>query len=263
MRYPALNKESFSSMRNALRLLNLFTIDEPELTLSEMAEKLQIAHSTAHRLTSTLTHAGYLVKEPILKTYRPASSILSMGNTFLSKYRLYQISEPTLEELTKNTGETAHISILKGNKVVYLYRVDSLHPVHLLSHAGKQNPIHCTSSGQVILAYQPEFIIEEVVKQGLPFYTTKTVTSPVTFTNLLSTIRKQGFAISQEEMHKGVSSIAAPIRNTQGKVMASVSIAGPTTRVNQLKIDQFVKLVKAAANKITEESNKLLKTSNS
>ncbi|MFC0557638.1 IclR family transcriptional regulator [Halalkalibacter alkalisediminis] len=245
-------------MRNALRLLNLFSIDEPELTLSEIAERLQIAQSTAHRLSSTLTHTGFLVKEPILKTYRPASSILSMGTTFLSKYELYQVSEPILEELTKKTGETAHVSVLKGNKVVYLYKIDSKHPVHLLSHAGKENPIHCTSSGQVILAFQSQKQINEVIKQGLPLYTTKTITSPPDFISRLESIQKQGFAISQEELHKGVTSIAAPIWNTEGNVIASVSIAGPTTRMTPLKVDRFVKLVKAAASSITKKSNNLL-----
>ncbi|MCL7748339.1 IclR family transcriptional regulator [Halalkalibacter alkaliphilus] len=258
MRYPAINNESFSSMRNALRLLNLFTIEEPELTLSEIAEKLQIAHSTAHRLTLTLIHSNLIVKEPNTKTYRPASSILSMGNTFLSKYKLCQVSIPILEDLTKKTGETAHISILKGTKVVYLYKVDSSHPVHLLSHAGRQNPIHCTSSGQVILAYQSENKIQEVIQAGLPEYTPQTITSSRVFLQALSKIHQQGFAVSKEEMHIGVTSIAAPIYH-KGHVVASVSIAGPTTRINKLKIESMIKLVKLAATKITESSNKVLK----
>ncbi|KHF37836.1 IclR family transcriptional regulator [Halalkalibacter okhensis] len=257
MRYPAINNESFSSMRNALRLLNLFTIEEPELTLSEIADKLQIAHSTAHRLAVTLIHSGLIVKEPTMKTYRPASSILSMGNTFLSKYKLCQVSVPILEELTNKTGETAHISILKGTKVVYLYKVDSSHPVHLLSHAGRQNPIHCTSSGQVILAYQSNSKIQEVIQDGLLAHTPHTITSSSAFMQTLTKIRQQGFSVSKEEMHIGVTSIAAPIFY-KNHAVASVSIAGPTTRINHAKMDSMIKLVKVAAMKITESSNKLL-----
>ncbi|MDT8859700.1 IclR family transcriptional regulator [Alkalihalobacillus sp. MEB130] len=258
MRYPAINNESYSSMRNALRLLNLFTIEEPELNLSEIADKLQIAHSTAHRLTNTLLHSGLLVKEPIMKTYRPASSILSMGNIFLKRYRLSQYSIPILEELTKKTGETAHISILKDNKVVYLYKVDSLHPVHLLSHAGRQNPVHCTSSGQAILAYQPDREIQAVIEKGLEAYTAKTITSPNEFIKTLANIRYQGYAVSNEELHHGVTSIAAPIYS-RGRVVASVSIAGPTTRISQLKAEVLIKLVKVAATKISDSTNEVIK----
>ncbi|GAE26583.1 transcriptional regulator [Halalkalibacter wakoensis JCM 9140] len=252
MRYPAISKESFSSMRNALRLLNLFTIEEPELTLSDIAEKLQVAPSTAHRLIHTLLYSGMLVKEPLTKMYRPSSSILSMGNTFLSKYNLCQISIPILEELTQKTGETAHVSIIRESKVIYLYKVDSQHPVHLLSHAGKQNPIHCTSTGQVILAYQRDEIIQQVIDAGLPSYTSETIVSEVKFRERLSIIQKQGYAVSQEELHLGVTSIAAPIFY-KGQVIASVSIAGPTVRMKGPKLETLIKSVKLASTTISKK----------
>lgn len=250
MRYKALNNHSYSSFRNALRLLNLFNLDEPELNLSEIAERLNVATSTAHRLVHTLMNNGFLVKDPISKCFRPASSILSMGNLFLAKYKLYQTAVPILENLTETTGETAHIAILKGNMVVYLYKIDSEHPVHLLSHAGRQNPIHCTSSGQVILAFQNQAKIDSIIDQELTQYTEYTITNPKILKQQLAAIKKQGYAVSHEEMHKGVTSIAAPIKSGQGIVNASVSIAGPTSRITQLKLDSLCTLVKRAASTI-------------
>jgi IclR family KDG regulon transcriptional repressor len=258
MRYPAIKKEPLSSLRNALRLLSLFTMDEPELNLSQLAERLEVGFSTAHRLANTLMHEGFIVKDPFTKNYRLGASILGMGNTIISQIDLCHFSGSILERLVKETGETAHISILKENQVVYLHKIDSVHPVHLLSHAGRQNPVHCTSSGQAILAYQSDSLIEKVIAMGLTPYTSKTITSPSKMKELLRTICKQGFAISLEEMHEGVSSIAAPVKDLTGEIIASVSIAGPTSRINSQKIPSLVELVKKAAADVSEQ---LLSTS--
>lgn len=253
MRYPSISQDSVSSMRNALRLLNLFTLDKAELNVSEVAEALEVGLSTAHRLTTTLVHEGFLLKDPITKNYRLGSSILAMGNTILSQIDLCRFSSPILEKLVKETGETAHLSILKENKVVYLQKFDSHYPVHLLSHAGRQNPVHCTSSGQVILAFQSDTVIEKIINMGLPPYTSKTITSPTIFLKKLHTIREQGYALSEEEMHKSVSSISTPVKNKLGKVIASVSIAGPITRINQQSRSRLIKLVRRASDHMSEQ----------
>jgi IclR family KDG regulon transcriptional repressor len=253
MRYPAIKEESFSSMRNALRLLNSFTMDEPELGLRDLAEKLEVGISTAHRLAATLIHEGFIVKDPITKNYRLGASILSMGNIIISQIDLCQLSAPILERLVKDTGESGHISILKESQVVYLQKIESLHPVHLLSHIGRQNPLHCTSSGQAILAYQSDEFIESLIEMGLQSHSRKTITSPAKMREVLKTIRTQGYAVSTEEMHDGVSSIAAPLKNIAGETIASVSIAGPISRIHVKSIPRLVKLVKQAAADISEK----------
>ncbi len=252
MRYPSRNKESISSMRNALRLLNLFTMDEPEYSLSEIAEKLQVGISTAHRLTNTLMVEGFLTKDSLTKKFRLGASILGMGNTIITQNQLCRISIPVLESLAVNTGETAHIAILKEYQAIYLIRMDSKHTVHLLSHAGKQNPIHCTSSGQAILAFQDEPFVDQVIARGLQRHTENTITTPVKFKQLLNSIRRKGYSISEEELHQGVSSIAVPVKNINGQVIASISIAGPTSRINQDTLSNLVKVVKQAADQVSE-----------
>lgn len=253
MRYPAINKQNFSSLRNSLRLLNLFTMDYPELSLSEISDKLEIGLSTAHRLANTLTEQGFLIKDPVTKYYRLAASILAMGNIIISEIDLCHFAKPILERLAKDSGETAHISIFKDTEVVYLLKVDSSYPVHLLSHAGRQNPSYCTSTGQVILAYQKETVIQKVIEKGLQSFTEKTITNPVQLKNVLSTIRKQGFAVSLEEMHEGIASIAAPVKQANGDVFASISIAGPTSRINKQTIPALTKLVKASAEDVSRQ----------
>lgn len=253
MRYPPINKESRSSMRTALQLLNLFTMDEPELSLSQIADKLQVGISTAHRLTYTLMAEGFLTKDSQTKKFRLGASILGMGNTIITQNQLCRISIPVLESLAIKTGESAHIAILRDYQAIYLIRMDSKNPVHLLSHAGKRNPIHCTSSGQAILAFKSETMFDHVIARGLEKYTTNTITSPVKFKQLLQKIRQQGYSLSEEELHNGVSSIAVPIKNISGQVTASISIAGPIARINQDTLPRLARLVKQAAEQVSEQ----------
>lgn len=190
MRYPAINDHHYSSLRTALRLLNLFSVDEPELQLQDIAARLEIGQSTAFRLVHTLMEEGFVIRDPSTKSYRLAASVLAMGHTIITKVDLCHQSIDILENLAKNTGETAHISVLKDDQALYLLKIDSSNPVHLLSHAGKRNPIHCTSTGQILLAYQTDSIINKVLERELIGYTEKTITDPIKLKNLLQTIRK-------------------------------------------------------------------------
>ena len=102
MRYPAVNDYHYSSLRNALRLLNLFSVDEPELQLEDIASKLEIGQSTAFRLVHTLMVEGFIVRDPSAKSYRLAASVLALGHTIITKVDLCHLSIDILEKLAEN-----------------------------------------------------------------------------------------------------------------------------------------------------------------
>lgn len=253
MRYPAVNNYQYSSLRNALRLLNLFSVDEPELQLEDIAAKLEIGQSTAYRLVHTLIEEDFIVRDPSAKSYRLAASFLAYSQTIITKLDLCRLSLDIIEKLAETTGETAHISVFKDQQVLYLLKIDSSYPVHLLSHAGRKSPVHCTSTGQVLLAYQSDETIEQVINKGLTAYTSKTITDPIKLKNLLKKIRSQEYAVSQEELHKGVVSIAAPVKNAKGNVIAAVSIAGPARRLNKQTIPKLIKQVQQASDRVSKK----------
>ncbi|MCQ6274153.1 IclR family transcriptional regulator [Bacillus sp. V3B] len=242
-----------SSMTNALRLLNLFTMDEPELTLSELAEKLDVGPSTIYRLTNTLIHEGFLTRDQVSKNFRLGSLLLSMGHIMISSNDICEKSPLILEKLVEDTGETVHLSILEDNKTVYLQKFECSNYVHLLTHVGKKNPAHCTSTGQVMLAFQTEEQIKKVIKAGLPPLTSNTITDPIKFKERLTIIRKQGYSYNKDEFLNGVSAIAAPVKSPSGKVEFSMSIAGPTSRINSCSVPTLSKLVINAADKLTKK----------
>ncbi|MEH7116212.1 IclR family transcriptional regulator [Neobacillus vireti] len=253
MRYPAANSYHYSSLRNALRLLHLFSVEKPELQLEEIANQLEIGQSTAYRLVHSLMVEGFIVRDPSAKSYRLAASVLALGHTLIKKEKLYHISIDIVENLAEKTGETAHIGILKDFQLLYLLKIDSAHPVHLLSHAGKKNPLHCTSTGQVLLAYQEKPTIEQVIERGLLSCTAKTITDPIKLKDLLHKIRIKGYAVSKEELHEGVVSISSPVMDRKSNIIAAVSIAGPYSRINDRTIPRFIKQVQQAAEEIMKK----------
>ena len=172
--------------------LNLFSVDEPELQLQAIATRLEIGQSTAYRLVHTLIEEGFVMRDPSAKSYRLAASVLAMGHTIITKVDLCHHSNDILEKLAEKTGETAHISVFKDNQVLYLLKIDSSNPVHLLSHAGKKNPIHCTSTGQILLAYQTDSIINKVIERELIDYTKKTITESYEIEECTANHKKKG-----------------------------------------------------------------------
>jgi DNA-binding IclR family transcriptional regulator len=251
MRRKKENGKRFTSLENALHVLELFSSGEQELGIGDMAERLGIANSTAHRLATTLMSEGFMAKNRHTNLYRLSTSILALGHIVAKQSELHNISKPVLEALVRESNETAHIGVLKDFDAVYLSKVDCANPVPLLSYPGKRNPAHCTSTGQVLLAHQPAKVQEAFLLAGLKRYTSKTITDPGALLRLFQQIENQGYALSVEELHEGVASISAPIRNGKCQVVASVSIAGPTQRINGRTIPRLIQLVMKSADEIS------------
>ncbi|MFC4766521.1 IclR family transcriptional regulator [Effusibacillus consociatus] len=245
------DEKRFTTLESALHLLDLFSLDEPELGISDIAGRLGIANSTAHRLVTTLMTEGFITKDQHTKLYRLGTSILALGNIVTWQSEIHKISHPVLEVLVQRSNETAHIGVLRGFEVIYLNKMECSHPVRLLSYLGKRNPAHCTSTGQVLLAHQPPKVIEDFLQKKLERYTSKTITDSTTLLNRLKQIKEQGYSLSVEELHEGVSSISAPIRNPKGQVVAAITIAGPIQRINTRTIPNLIELVMKSANEMS------------
>jgi IclR family KDG regulon transcriptional repressor len=241
-----------SSVKNALKILRSFSMDEPEKKISELAVSLNLSKSTVSRLMSTLASEGFVAKDPETQRYRLGLSVLALGGIINSNLDYYKETLPILRRLMNDIGETAHLAVLEKNEVIYLYKVECNHPVRIFTHIGRQNPIHCTSSGKVILAFHDEATIEKVIENGLHRYTENTITDPKEFRNKLQLIRKQGYSTSFGELLDGVVSIAVPVRDYTGQVVSAVNIVGPSQRIKSHKISFYAKKIKSAAEEISE-----------
>ncbi|TCJ97799.1 UNVERIFIED_ORG: IclR family transcriptional regulator [Anoxybacillus amylolyticus] len=241
-----------SSVKNALRILRSFSLDEPEKKVTELASSLRLSKSTVSRLLHTLASEGFVTKDPETQKYRLGLTILQLNTVLTSHLEINREAQPILKKLVDDLGETAHLAMLDDQSVIYIHRVESRQPVQALSHVGRRNPLHCTSSGKVLLAHQKEEDIEAYIQHGLTQFTLNTMTDPRVLREALHAVRRQGYAISIEELREGVASIAAPIRDYTGKVAYALSVIGPVHRFHPYNPGVIAK-VKRAANEISEK----------
>jgi DNA-binding IclR family transcriptional regulator len=246
------NEEShLSSVKNALRILTCFSMDEPEKKISDISASLGLNKSTVSRTMATLASEGFVFKDPESKKYRLGLSILSLGGIVNSQMDIYRESQPVLNKIVQELGETAHISVLDNNEVIYLQKVECNHPVRFLTHVGRRNPLYCTSSGKALLAHAKEDVFNAVLEKGLEQHTKTTIIESEKLKSHLKQIREQGYSWSNEEYLEGVNSIAAPIYDYKGRVIAALAIVGPKQRIQQSKIKSYSKRVISAANEIS------------
>ncbi len=240
-----------SSVKNALRILKSFSMDEPEKKISDLSNSLGLNKSTVSRTMATLASEGFVFKDPESKKYRLGLSILSLSGIVNHNMDVYRESQPILNKLVETIDETAHISVLDQLDVIYLQKVDCNHPVRILTHVGRRNPTYCTSSGKVLLAFSKDDVLEAVIRGGLKKFTKNTITDPQKLRLHLNQIKDNGYALSLEEFHEGVITIAAPIFDYQRKVIAALSIVGPKQRIQPQKVQGYAKKVMNSAMEIS------------
>lgn len=201
---------------------------------------------------TTLASEGFVYKDPESKKYRLGLSILSLSGIVNSNIDIFRESQPVLNKLGENIGETAHISVFDNLDVIYLQKVECNHPVRFLTNVGKRNPPYATSSGKVLLAFSNEEVIERVIEKGLQKFTKNTIIDPQKLRAHLNLVKANGFANSTEEILEGVTSIAAPIYNCKGNVIAAISVVGPKQRIQSHKVQGYAKKVMNAAMEISK-----------
>lgn len=239
------------SVQNGLKILRLFSMERPEWGVTEISGALRLNKSTVSRLISDLVAEGYLEKIQSSFKYRLGLSLLCLSGVITSCLEIHREAKSTMRALADQLEETVHISILEGAHITYLHKVECKHPVRLLSHIGKNNPAFCTSSGKVLLAFETEEIVDEVIAAGLPRMGPNSITDSDALRQDLRKVRRQGYSVCINEMHEEVVSIGAPVRDYTGQVVASISIVGPRQRIDDAKIPRFVAAVVEAGKEIS------------
>lgn len=243
---------SLSSVSSAVRVLCAFTVAEPELGVSELARRMGLAKSTVHRLLSTLAEGNLIERNPRTGRYRLGLKVYELGMVASSRLNLHEAVAMHIDGLRDLTGETVHVGILDAAEVVYVERRESPHTLRLFGEVGHRNLAHCTSTGKVLLASLGEEALDEVLESAsLQAKTSSTVTDAHELRRQLESIREQGFALNMNEAEMGVASIAAPIRDSSRKVIAAISVAGPTIRFQQDALGRLTSAVIQTAGEIS------------
>jgi DNA-binding IclR family transcriptional regulator len=223
--------ESIRSVERALDVLLCFTSETPELTMTQISELVGLNKSTTHRLLATLEGKRFVERDTDTGVYRPGIRLLQLAFLTSENNDLRRLTASFLHRLCDQYLENVNLSVLDDTDVVYLEVVESPQRVKLAATPGQRLPAFCTASGKAILAFLPEENVRAILERGMPRYTQNTIPTQEAFFYKIHHAREQGFAISEQEFEEGINAVAAPIINSIGKPIASVSIAGPAFRL--------------------------------
>jgi IclR family transcriptional regulator, KDG regulon repressor len=244
--------EGLSSVRNAARVLKQFLSREPTIGVSELARRLDLGKSTVHRLLQSLAAEGLVEQDPGTGGYRLGLPVFELGEAVRSHLDLHAACGPVLATLREQTGESSQVGVLDGREVVYIERLESSYTLRLFTETGRRVPVHCTSSGKVLLAFLPESRRAAVLAgHELIALTPQTITDPDAFAAELSAVRRRGWSDAVNEREVGVASVAAPIRDHTGTVVAAISIGAPTARLPAVQRRRMAGLVRDAGEAVS------------
>jgi len=244
-------KDLLKSVDKALQILESFSIDNPELTVSDLANKLSIPKVSIYRFLKVLMKKGFIGHNSSNSKYRLGLKMFELGSVVLRNMELRKAAFPLIEQLSERSGETVHLGILDGYKVVSIEGVESDHSLRISLPIGKSVFLHSTGIGKAILAFLPGEIIDKIIKNtGLPSFTVNTITDPAELRREMKLIRQRGYAVDNEENEEGIRCVAAPILDHSQRVVASISISGPAIRITGDRVSQFAKMVLDTTRKI-------------
>ncbi|MFY1692105.1 IclR family transcriptional regulator [Plantactinospora sp. WMMB782] len=221
--------EFVQSLERGLAVIRAFDADHPQLTLSEVARSTGLTRAAARRFLLTLVELGYMRTDGRLFSLR--ARILELGYAYLSSLSLPEVAQPHMESLVAQVHESCSMSVLDGDEVVYVARVPTKRIMTVAISVGTRFPAYATSMGRVLLAAQPARWLDDYLGTAeLRPLTRRTVTDPARLRTILTRIGNQGFAIVDQELEEGLRSLAAPIRDADGAVIAALNVSARASR---------------------------------
>ena len=224
------------SLERGLSVIRVFDADHPKLTLSEVATSTGLSRAAARRFLRTLVQLGYMRSDGSRFALRP--KVLELGYAYLSSLTLPEVAMPHLEQLVEQVHESSSVSELDGDEVIYIARVPTKRIMTVTISVGTRFPAYATSMGRVLLAAQPEERLEEYLNgTSLRGLTGHTITNPAALRRELRKIKTQGWALVDQELEEGLRSVAAPIADADGQVIAAVNVS---THAGRRTLDSIV-----------------------
>jgi IclR family pca regulon transcriptional regulator len=217
------------SLERGLNVIRAFDAEHRELTLSDVARATDLTRATARRFLLTLTELGYVSVSNGRFSLRPR--VLELGYPYLSSLSLPELAPPHMERLVARVNESSSISVLDDTDIVYVVRVPTRRIMSITLSVGTRLPAYATSMGRVLLAGLAEDELEQLLaRTELRPLTARTVTDAGTLTQLLARVRRQGYALTDQELEEGLRSIAVPIRDGAGGVAAALNVSVHASR---------------------------------
>jgi len=238
------------SVDRAVAILEILARDG-EAGVTEVARELGVHKSTASRLLAALDRRELVSQDTARGRFRLGVGLVRLAGAAGRSLDVVQESRPVCQVLARQVGETVNLAILSGRDALYLDQVAG--PAALSPHnwAGQRIPLHATSDGKVLLAYLSQAELAGCLTPPLRRFTDRTITTLDELSPALAEVRQRGFATAVDELEAGLTAIAAPVRDAEGQVVASISASGPSFRIPADRIGQVAESVRRAAAEIS------------
>jgi DNA-binding IclR family transcriptional regulator len=221
-----------------------------EAGVTELAAELDVHKSTAFRLIATLEQHRLVEQSGDRGKYRLGVGVLRLAGATTARLDLVQEARPVCRQLASDTGETVNIAVLSDRSALYLDQVAGSSALQPHNWVGQHIPLHATSNGKVLLSGLDQRRLDEVLG-SLPTYTSHTITKKRELRGELDRVRELGYAVAVDELEVGLTAVAAPIRNSHGDVVASMSVSGPTFRLSADRVDDVARRLVEAAEEVS------------
>jgi IclR family pca regulon transcriptional regulator len=227
--------EFVQSLERGLAVLTSFSAEHARMTLSDVARQAGLTRATARRLLHTLDALGYVVSDG--RYFELTPRVLDIGYAYLSSLQVGEIALPYMEALSERVHESVSAAVLDGDEIVYVARVPTTRIMRIALALGSRLPALATSMGRVLVADLPPDRRADFLRTArMPAMTERTTTDPALVASILDEVRAQGFALVDQELEDGVRSIAAPLRDRSGRVIAAVNVGTQISRVTMKQL---------------------------
>lgn len=241
------------AVQRVLAILGSFSIERPELGISEIGAIVGLTPSSVYRVVASLERGGFLEQNPVTGKYRLGLELFYLGSIVLERMGLGRSAFPFMEELSRISRETINLGVLNQGQVMWVQKIESPELLRTGLTVGTRVPVHCTALGKVMLAYQPEDQVNEIIKmRGLGRFGPKCITDIGKLKLELQKVREQGYSIDDEELEPDTRGMGAPIRNHMGQVTAGISLTGPARRLPFSRLEELRPALLGAAEGISK-----------
>lgn len=228
----AKDRNFVESIERGMNVFSFIVNSKKAVGITQISKALNLSLGSVQRVTYTLQKLGYLRKDEEIQKYSIGHNGLVLGLGIVKDLDLKRVAHPYLRELSAEIDETVNLAVLDGIQIVYLDRVKTGQIININLSVGSKLPVYCTSMGKSLLAFLPnDELLEILNKINLKPITPNTITTKARLLRELGKVKKRGFSVNDKELDIGLRSVAAPVRNEHGTVVAAVNIAVPSSRV--------------------------------
>ncbi|GHB13129.1 IclR family transcriptional regulator [Salinicola rhizosphaerae] len=240
------------SLVRGLTILEVLAAAPEGMALSDIAEALDLAPSTTHRLLQALHQQGFLIQDLESGLWKIDVKTFRIGQSFLEARDFVATARPYLRRLAATTGETANLGIRDDGMVVYLAQSESKQMMRMITRLGSRAPLHAAGIGKALLAWMPPAEFEAIMcHRELEGETPNTLTDIPTLKRQLEEVRRQGYSVDREEHAIGLNCVAATLHDESGLPLAAISVSGPVARIDDSRLPELARLVAETAAEIT------------